>query len=101
MYDASLLTQLDFNKTATRFNPSITAVDTGEQWLKVRPLQVGDFDRGFLQLLSQLTGIGDVSRMDFLSMHFHGLNRFNRTTFLTKTSVEYLSGNLHIFRSFP
>lgn len=68
MYDASLLAQLDFDKTPTKFSPPITAVNTGETWLKVRPLQVGDFDRGFFQLLSQLTGIGNVSRMDYLSM---------------------------------
>lgn len=67
MYDANLLAKLDFNRTPTKFNPPITAVDTGEKWLKVRPLQVGDYDRGFLQLLSQLTDIGNVSRMDFLS----------------------------------
>lgn len=67
MYDANLLAKLDFSKTPTKFVPPITAVDTGEKWLKVRPLQVGDYDRGFLQLLSQLTGIGDVTRMDFLS----------------------------------
>lgn len=70
LYDANLLTQLDFNKTSTKFNPPITAVNTGEPWLIVRPLKVADFDRGFLQLLSQLTGIGNVSRMDFLSMFF-------------------------------
>lgn len=69
MYDASLLSQLDFNNTPTKFNPPISAVNTGEPWLIVRPLQVGDFDRGFLQLLSQLTGIGEVSRMEYLSMH--------------------------------
>lgn len=34
--------------------------------LKVRPLRSDDFDRGFLQLLSQLTAGGDVSREDFL-----------------------------------
>lgn len=77
LYDANLLTQLDFNKTPTKFNPPITAVNTGEPWLKVRPLQVGDFDRGFLQLLSQLTGIGNVSRMDFLSMLHFFLIRFS------------------------
>lgn len=35
--------------------------------MKVRPLQEGDYDRGFLQLLSQLTSVGEVSRAEFLS----------------------------------
>lgn len=67
LYDGNLLKKLDFSRSITKFKPPITAVDTGETWLKVRPLQVGDYDRGFLQLLSQLTGVGTVTRMDFLS----------------------------------
>lgn len=69
LYDASLLTKLDFSRSKTIFSPPITAVNTGETWIKVRPLQVGDYDRGFLQLLSQLTSVGNVSRDDFLSMY--------------------------------
>lgn len=68
LYDASLLAKLDFSRSITKFNPRIDAVNTGEPWLKVRPLQVGDYDRGFLQLLSQLTGVGHVTRDEFLSM---------------------------------
>lgn len=34
--------------------------------MKVRPLQDGDYDRGFLKLLAQLTKVGDVSRGEFL-----------------------------------
>lgn len=68
MYDANLLTKLDFSHSKAKFSPQITAVNTGENWLKVRPLQVGDYDRGFLQLLSQLTTVGNVSREDFLGM---------------------------------
>lgn len=45
-------------------------MNTGEPWLVVRPLQEGDYDRGFLQLLSQLTGVGEISRSQFLSQ-FH------------------------------
>lgn len=67
MYDASLITKLNFNKSIAKFSPPITAVNTGETWLKVRPLQVGDYDRGFIELLSQLTSVGNVSREDFLS----------------------------------
>lgn len=71
LYDASLLAELDFSRTITKFDPQISAIDTGEAWLKVRPLQVGDYDRGFLQLLSQLTGVGNVSREEFLSMNIY------------------------------
>lgn len=38
--------------------------------LLVRPLKSGDYDRGFLQLLTQLSEVGNVSREQFLKQ-FH------------------------------
>lgn len=67
---------MDFSRTITKLNPQINAIDTGETWLKVRPLQVGDYDRGFLELLSQLTGVGNVSRDEFLSIKKSESNLF-------------------------
>lgn len=90
MYDANLLTKLDFSRSITTFSPPITAVNTGEKWLKVRPLQVGDYDRGFLQLLSQLTSVGSVSRDDFLSMIVH---TFLKLSFFT--NLTYNIGRFH------
>lgn len=58
---------MDFKKCPATFRPEISAVNPGEPWMRVRPLQDGDYDRGFLQLLSQLTGVGDVPRADYLS----------------------------------
>lgn len=37
-------------------------VDKPGEGLVVRPLSKQDYDRGFLQLLSQLTSVGDISR---------------------------------------
>lgn len=88
LYDPNLLTKLDFGRSITKFSSPITAVNTGEKWLKVRPLQVGDYDRGFLQLLSQLTSVGSVSRDDFLSINFHTF--FNFLLFANST-VQYRS----------
>lgn len=67
LYDPSLLYKLNFHRSPAKFDPFISAVAPGEPWLKVRPLQEGDYDRGFLQLLSQLTSVGDISRAQFLS----------------------------------
>ncbi|UYV74805.1 GNPNAT1 [Cordylochernes scorpioides] len=33
--------------------------------LLLRPLQLGDYDRGYLELLSQLTNVGEVSREEY------------------------------------
>ncbi|KAH7703437.1 hypothetical protein AAVH_29385 [Aphelenchoides avenae] len=38
----------------------------------MRPLQVSDYDKGFLELLSQLTTVGDVSREKF-EAHFRSM----------------------------
>lgn len=67
LYDPGLLRHLDFKKSIAKFNPEINAIETGETWIRVRPLQDGDYDRGFLQLLSQLTSVGNVTKADFLS----------------------------------
>lgn len=67
LYDPSLLLKIDFFRSPAKFNPPITAVAPGEPWLKVRPLKSGDYRRGFLQSLSQLTNVGEVSETQFLS----------------------------------
>lgn len=67
LYDPSILLKLDFHRSPAKFNPFISAAAPGEPWMKVRPLQDGDYNRGFLQLLSQLTSVGDVSLPQFLS----------------------------------
>lgn len=67
LYDRSLLLDLDFSRSPAKFSPPISAANPGESWLKVRPLQSGDYHRGFLQSLSQLTTVGDVSLAQFLN----------------------------------
>ncbi|XP_076748764.1 glucosamine 6-phosphate N-acetyltransferase [Xylocopa sonorina] len=54
------------------FNPSVLerlSVSPIEGLL-IRPLQSGDYDRGFLQLLTQLSEVGNISREQFLN-RFH------------------------------
>ncbi|XP_070143450.1 probable glucosamine 6-phosphate N-acetyltransferase isoform X1 [Drosophila kikkawai] len=67
LYDPSLLIKLDFHRSPAKFKPFISAANPGEPWMKVRPLKDTDYDRGFLQLLSQLTHVGNVNRTQFLT----------------------------------
>ncbi|XP_058063288.1 probable glucosamine 6-phosphate N-acetyltransferase [Anopheles bellator] len=67
LYNPSILLGLDFFRSPARFSPRISASVPGETWLKVRPLQTGDFYRGFVQILSQLTKVGDISFTQFLN----------------------------------
>lgn len=63
LYDPSLLTKLDWS-LETHMKNGVTSATPGEG-LRVRPLCKADYDRGFLQLLSQLTKVGDISREKF------------------------------------
>lgn len=72
LYQASLLTKLNFARSPAKFNPPITAVNPGETWMVVRPLQRGDYDKGFLQLLGQLTSVGNCTRKQFDGNFKHG-----------------------------
>ena len=54
----------------TTFNPPISIEAPGDGLL-MRPLSLGDFHRGFLPLLSQLTTVGEVSQEQWQQ-------RFNR-----------------------
>jgi len=62
IYDAELLMDVDLSKSVeAKFSPELTVENPGEGLL-LRPLQLGDYDAGFPQLLGQLTKVGDISR---------------------------------------
>ncbi len=57
MFDASLLSTLPSPQNISEKNPSLI----------LRPLKSGDFGRGFIDLLRQLTSVGNVAEVDFKS----------------------------------
>ncbi|XP_076047569.1 glucosamine 6-phosphate N-acetyltransferase [Oratosquilla oratoria] len=63
LYDPKLLAELDWSKVSY-MKDGVTSNQPGHG-LKVRPLRRGDYDRGFLKLLEQLTKVGDISREQF------------------------------------
>ena len=66
------MSSIQENTETELFNPSILERLSSSQvdGLLIRPLRSGDYDRGFLQLLTQLTEVGNVSREQFLN-RFH------------------------------
>lgn len=70
LYDSKILLDLDFYKSPAKFNPRISAAAPGEPWMEVRALRTGDYDRGYLELPSQLTEVGHVTREQFLNRFF-------------------------------
>ena len=66
MFDPELLKSLDMSHSEATFNPVISIDNPGEG-LVLRPLQQGDYRTGFLQLLDQLTTVGEVSEEQWQS----------------------------------
>lgn len=66
LFDAEVLKKLDFSRYNSNFNTPISAQEPGA-CLLVRPLCSTDYDKGYLQLLSQLTIVGNVEREQFLN----------------------------------
>ena len=60
IFDPDLLRDIDMSSCAASFYPPLSVSDPGEG-LRLRPLRAGDFRLGFLQLLAQLTSVGEVS----------------------------------------
>ncbi|XP_049788656.1 probable glucosamine 6-phosphate N-acetyltransferase isoform X2 [Schistocerca nitens] len=81
MYDPELLKKLDFSQSPTKFNPPVTAVNPGENLL-VRPLCRADYEKGFVQLLGQLTSVGDITKEQFLRRYAE-MNACKNTYFIT------------------
>jgi len=66
LYDSGLLTEIkleDWPKVS--FEPKITIDNPGEA-LCLRPLKRSDYENGYMNLLSQLTQVGEVSKDQFL-----------------------------------
>ena len=58
LYDPKLLQDLQ----------SVNEITSKDSNLYIRPLQVDDFDKGYLELLKQLTSVGNVTKEQFESM---------------------------------
>ncbi|KAG0725182.1 putative glucosamine 6-phosphate N-acetyltransferase [Chionoecetes opilio] len=63
LFDPQLLAGLDWSDVK-HMKGGVTSSSPGPG-LRVRPLCKADYDRGFLQLLAQLTKVGEISREKF------------------------------------
>ncbi|KAJ8962613.1 hypothetical protein NQ318_001006 [Aromia moschata] len=65
LFNPELLKNLDWNSVRSSLNPPISNEEPGEPWLLVRPLSIMDYSKGYVQILSQLTTVGNISKADF------------------------------------
>ena len=69
LFDSFVVTSLDFSDLDEKtFRPAITPANPGDG-LRVRSLGSGDYDRGFVPLLQQLTKFDSYDKATFLSKH--------------------------------
>ena len=61
LFPTSLLDDLDITGSGVKFDPVLSVSSPGEGLL-VRSLSLEDYDQGFLELLGQLTSVGEISR---------------------------------------
>jgi glucosamine-phosphate N-acetyltransferase len=65
------LYSLDFSQRVSSFDPAVMPERPGDG-LVMRPLQIGDYYKGYLQLLAQLTVVGEVAQSKFRDQ-FHAM----------------------------
>lgn len=70
LFDPNLLRDLDWNSNTVSFSPPISPSSPGDD-LVLRPLCTADYNRGFFEVLSQLTKTGDVKPEQFVSKFNH------------------------------
>ncbi|CAK8680500.1 unnamed protein product [Clavelina lepadiformis] len=63
-WDKNLLNGLSLDEYGIKLDEKYSWINPGEG-LVIRPLSSQDFDKGFTDVLSQLTRLGDVSKEDF------------------------------------
>ena len=64
LFDEDVLNSVDFSTLECFKRHGISYRNPGEG-LKMRPLEKEDYEKGYISLLSQLTKVGDVSRLKF------------------------------------
>lgn len=65
LYDPALLSGVDLTKSRCNFNPAVLSAIDPAPGIRLRPLSSKDYDRGFLEILGQLTTVGDISKQKF------------------------------------
>jgi len=90
LYDSSILSDL----------PSAKELSAKDKSLYFRPLQSDDYNRGYIELLKQLTSVGDVTELDFKE-RFRELKSSNETyyhTVIVDSSTDQIVGSATLIK---
>ena len=80
LFDPDILTSINFCNLKSDLPPHITPSSPGDG-LVLRPLSVTDFHKGYMDLLSQLTKVGEVSEETY-EHQFRGMKESNSAYYI-------------------
>merc|ERR1719154_671619 len=80
LFPSTILADLELSQSSAIFNPPLTVSSPGEG-LRVRSLCLEDYDHGFLELLGQLTSVGEISREEW-EVRFHEMKECRNTYYV-------------------
>lgn len=81
LFDSNLLKELEFSDSPVNFSNGISNNNPGES-LVMRSLKTSDFDKGYIQLLGQLTDASNTTKEMFLE-RFHSMRGCKDTYYVT------------------
>ncbi|CAL1528420.1 unnamed protein product [Lymnaea stagnalis] len=81
LFDPEVFLRIDESKFKSDYKNDVTPLKPGVN-LQIRPLRLGDFDKGFLDLLKELTVVGDVSQEQFITQ-FNKMKACSDTYYIT------------------
>merc|ERR1712142_1088557 len=82
LYDPELIQKVDLTRAKCNFDPMVSSPANPGEGLQVRPLGSKDYDRGFLEILGQLTTVGSISKEEFLR-RFYDMKNCANTYYIT------------------
>jgi len=82
LFDPVIIDRIDMSQAKCTFKPEVSSASAPAEGFIVRPLSSKDYDRGFLEILSQLTSVGNISKDQFTEQ-FNDMRRCSNTYFIT------------------
>ncbi|EDO40254.1 predicted protein [Nematostella vectensis] len=104
LFDADVLKEIDYSKGDCKMNQYGLSCESPGEDLRLRPLASDDYNKGFMDLLSQLTKIGNVTEEKFLK-RFNAMRDHHGTYYIivvenTKADKILASGSLIVEQKF-
>jgi len=82
LFDPEMINKIDLSRAECNFNPEISSTANPSDGFIVRPLSSKDYDRGFLDILGQLTSVGHITKQRFME-HFSDMKKSSDTYYIT------------------